>query len=127
MKPSDHHIIMQQVIGKLLRTGVFVSASLVIWGGFWYLMQQGHQFPLLTTFHGEPEPLTHIVSIFTQALQGQSQAIIQAGLLVLIFTPIARVLLSVLLFALEKDTLYVVITLIVLSILLYSLTGNTAL
>ena len=53
-----------------------------------------------------------------------ARAIIQLGLLLLIATPVARVLFSAIAFALERDSMYVVITLIVLAILLYSLLGS---
>ncbi len=49
---------------------------------------------------------------------------IQLGLLLLIATPIARVAFSVVGFAIERDRMYVVFTLIVLAILLYSLLGS---
>jgi uncharacterized membrane protein len=44
-------------------------------------------------------------------------------LLLLVATPVARVAFSAFAFAAERDYLYVVITLIVLGILLYSLFG----
>jgi uncharacterized membrane protein len=44
--------------------------------------------------------------------------------LLLIATPVARVLFSAIAFALERDPMYVVITLIVLAILLFSLFGS---
>jgi uncharacterized membrane protein len=50
-------------------------------------------------------------------------AVAQAGLLVLIATPVVRVLASVVGFALEGDRLYAAITLGVLAILLVSLFG----
>jgi uncharacterized membrane protein len=49
--------------------------------------------------------------------------VIQLGLLVLIATPVARVVFSIAGFTLERDWTYVVITAIVLAILLYSLTS----
>jgi uncharacterized membrane protein len=51
-------------------------------------------------------------------------AIIQLGLLILIATPVARVAFSVFAFAQERDWLYVVVTLIVLGLLLYSLSAT---
>ena len=50
-------------------------------------------------------------------------AFAQAGLLVLIATPVVRVMASVVAFGLERDRLYTVITLAVLAILLVSLFG----
>jgi uncharacterized membrane protein len=43
----------------------------------------------------------------------------------LIATPVARVLLSVLGFALERDWMYVVFTLLVLALLIYTLTSRS--
>ena len=51
-------------------------------------------------------------------MQLSARAIIQLGLLLLIATPVARVLFSAIAFAIERDCMYVVITLIVLAILL---------
>jgi uncharacterized membrane protein len=47
------------------------------------------------------------------------------GLLLLVATPVARVIFSAIAFALEGDRTYVVITLVVLALLLFSLlSGN---
>jgi len=58
------------------------------------------------------------------ALTLRGRGIIQLGLLLLIATPVARVAFSVAAFALQRDRLYVVVTLVVLAILLYSLTSG---
>jgi uncharacterized membrane protein len=55
---------------------------------------------------------------------GRGRGWIQLGLLLLIATPIARVVFSVAGFILERDRLYVTFTLIVLAVLLYSLLGS---
>ena len=70
--------------------------------------------------------LRGILSTGKDALGGDGRAIIECGLLLLIATPVARVFFSIIAFALEKDRLYVVLTLIVLVILLYSLLGGVA-
>jgi uncharacterized membrane protein len=57
-----------------------------------------------------------------EALALSGRGIIQLGLLLLIATPVARVAFSVAAFAVQRDRLYVVVTLIVLAILLSSLT-----
>ena len=49
------------------------------------------------------------------------EALILAGLLILIATPVARVVFSLVAFALERDRVYVAITAIVLLALLYSI------
>ena len=55
---------------------------------------------------------------------GRGRGWIQLGLLVLIATPIARVAFCIVAFALEHDRLYVLFTVIVLIVLLYSLIGS---
>jgi uncharacterized membrane protein len=50
--------------------------------------------------------------------------LIQFGLLVLVATPVARVLFSVIAFIYERDWTYVAITMIVLALLCYSLFGG---
>jgi uncharacterized membrane protein len=54
----------------------------------------------------------------------RGRGLIQLGLLFLIATPIARVALSIVGFALERDRMYVGFTVIVLLVLLYSLLGS---
>lgn len=112
------------IIGSLLRTGVILAASVVLIGGIVYLARHGHETIDYTNFHGEPEALKSIPAVVGGVASGSARAIIQLGLLLLIATPIARVLFAAIAFALEKDYVYVVITLIVLAILLYSLLGS---
>ncbi|MGC1451938.1 MAG: DUF1634 domain-containing protein [Candidatus Sulfotelmatobacter sp.] len=58
----------------------------------------------------------------TTTVESASSAVL--GLLLLIATPVARVGLSIFGFAEEHDSMYVVFTVIVFSILLYSLLGS---
>jgi uncharacterized membrane protein len=112
------------IIGTLLRTGVILAASVVLFGAVLYLTRHGHEVPNYASFHGEPESLKNPVEIFQGVMHMSARAIIQLGLLLLIATPVARVLFSAIAFALERDPMYVVITLIVLAILLFSLFGS---
>ena len=59
------------------------------------------------------------------AMELRPLELIQFGLLLLIATPVARVMFSVLGFALERDWMYVVITLLVLALLIYTLTSRS--
>ena len=111
------------IVGHLLRTGVILAASVVLIGGVLYLSRHGHEVPHYAAFHGEPESLKGPIDIFQGVMQLSGSAIIQLGLLLLIATPVARVLFSAIAFAIERDGMYVVITLMVLVILLLSLFG----
>jgi uncharacterized membrane protein len=112
------------IIGALLRTGVILAATVVLIGAVLFLLRYGHELPHYQTFHGEPERLKALSEIVRGAIALEPRDIIQFGLLLLIATPIARVLFSAIAFAIERDSLYVVVTLIVLGILLYSLFGS---
>lgn len=109
------------MIGTLLRWGVIISMSVVFVGGLIYLYRHGHETASYHTFNGEPEFLKNLKGILQNVATLKGRAIIQTGILLLIATPIARVLLSVFSFLLEKDYLYVVITLIVLGIIVFSM------
>ena len=112
---------VQNILGHLLRIGVTIAALVVLCGGVLYLVHHGQARADFSVFNGEPSALRSLDGIFDSAFSFEEQGIIQLGLLLLIATPIARVLFSVFAFALERDRMYVVITLIVLSTLLYSL------
>jgi uncharacterized membrane protein len=114
------------IIGTLLRAGVMLAAAVVFAGAILYIVRHGHDTVSYTQFQGEPDDLKTIPGIVHGVLAFRARAIIQLGLLLLIATPIARVVFSAVAFALEHDYLYVVITLVVLAVLLYSLLSSTA-
>ena len=114
---------MDDLMGLLLRSGVILAASIVLVGGVVYLAH--HPFPAdYRVFRSEPQNLRSITGIFGEAMAFRGPGLIQLGLLVLIATPIARVTFSVFAFLYQRDWKYVVFTLTVLSLLLYSLVGR---
>lgn len=119
---SDHDV--ELAIGTLLRAGVLLSVAIVLLGEIMLLVRQGAARPEYAIFHGEPASLRSFRAILATAFSFQGSGIIQLGLVVLIATPVARVAFSVVAFAVEHDWLYVFITLIVLSVLLFSLAGG---
>jgi len=112
---------IEGIISLLLRTGVIGAAVVVLGGGIFYLLQYGAILPHYQVFHGEPSGLRSLSGIVAAALALDSRGIIQLGLLLLILTPVARVAFSVAAFGLQRDRLYVIVTLIVFGILLYNL------
>ena len=116
---SDHEV--EQLVGNLLRFGVLIAAAVTAIGGIFLLIQHGNALADYHAFAPEPNALRSIGGVVRGALSLDSKAVVQLGLLLLIATPIARVAMSLVAFALQRDRLYVVITTIVLAILLYSL------
>jgi len=112
-------------LGKLLRWGVLLAALVVFVGGVWFLVESHEVAQSYKTFRGEPAELRSVPKIVRQAIELRPLGVIQFGLLLLIATPVARVLFSVLGFGLERDWMYVVITLLVLALLVYTLASSS--
>jgi uncharacterized membrane protein len=112
------------ILGNLLRTGVLLSATVVLSGACVYLSRHAHEPADYRVFRGEPSEFRTIRGVIESVMNGRGRGLIQLGLLLLIATPIARVAFSVAGFAIERDRMYVAFTLIVLVILLYSLLGS---
>jgi uncharacterized membrane protein len=114
---------VEEIMGGLLRAGVMLAAAVVLIGAIAYLFRNGDSAADYRIFRGEPTDLRHVRGIFRDVAEGHGRGIIQLGLLLLIATPVARVMFSVVAFAAERDRMYVLFTLWVLAILLYSLLG----
>ncbi|MDA8244047.1 MAG: DUF1634 domain-containing protein [Elusimicrobia bacterium] len=112
---------IEVTIGQLLRVGVLSSAAVVAAGGVLYLARHGLAAAEYSVFTRQPPELSGAAGIFRYAFSLHGRGLIQLGLLMLIATPIARVVFSVFGFLRERDWLYVAVTLVVLAILLYSL------
>jgi uncharacterized membrane protein len=118
---TDHDV--EEIMGGLLRAGVMLAAGVVFIGAMVYLYHYGHSAADYRIFRREPNDLRHVRGICREVAGGHARGIIQLGLLLLIATPVARVIFSVVAFAIERDRMYVSFTVWVLAILLYSLLG----
>lgn len=117
---------IQSLVGNLLRAGVYISMAIVVLGGIIYLSEHGGEKIDYSEFSFNKVSLKTVESIFANVLTFRGTAVVQFGLLMLIFTPIARVLMAVVTFFLENDYLYVLIGIIVLAIIMVSLSGGFA-
>ena len=111
---------MQTVIGWVLRAGVLISMIVVFFGGVVYLYRHGQSVADYHEFNGVPDFVQTFPAIIHGVLAFRGQAIIQAGIILLIATPVVRVFFSAIGFILEKDHLYTGITFIVLLIIIIS-------
>lgn len=116
---------MNMVIGKVLRYGVLVSAAVTVLGTIGLALSHGSldisgfiTYNSVVPHDGIPVSLSGLAS----GLAAFSPfSWIELGVIFLIATPVSRVLISVFLFAAERDKLYVVITATVLTLLLFSM------
>lgn len=116
--------LVDNIISVLLRTGVILAGLIVLIGGIMYLIQYRHLLPDYRVFHGEPTTLRHLGNILHGVATFHSRSWMQLGLIVLVATPVARVAFSIFAFFKERDYTYMLLTLIVLSVLLYGLAGR---
>jgi uncharacterized membrane protein len=109
------------VISAVLIVGVGISAALVALG-FVGSLAVGWSGSLVRAGSSAARP-TDFSGVLDGIIAIRPIALAQAGLLLLVATPVSRDLASVIGFAMEGDRTYVAITMIVLGILLVSLFG----
>lgn len=115
-------IDLNRSVGNLLRLGVILSVvtSLV---GFIKLFSEGFKMPK----HYKELQISDdniFQNFWTSLMKFDGMAIIQLGILLLILTPLVRIIFALIGYLKEKDYTYVVISLIVLAIMTVSfLTG----
>ena len=114
---------IEVIIGNLLRAGVLLSACVVFAGGCVYLSRHAFEPADYRVFSGEPSEFRTLSGIMHAVMMGRGRGLIQLGLLLLIATPIARVVFSIVGFSIEGDRLYVLFSALVLLILLASFFG----
>lgn len=104
------------IISYVLRGGVLISAAVVLVGVALYYAkpQPGGAAATLTYPHS-------LGAVLPALFSGSPEGIITFGLLILLATPVVRVAVSIIAFALERDWMYVGITVIVLTLLLASI------
>ena len=112
---------MAQGVGRLHKGGVVLAAGVTAAGGLALLLQHGGGAGDYHSFRGEPAALRGIGSVLRAAGRLQAPGLIQLGIVLLLATPVARVLLSLVEFVLRRDHLYTAITSVVLLLLLYGL------
>ena len=115
---------VQLILGTLLRVGVIASMTVVFMGGVIYLLSNHSLLVDYAEFNAGKSGMSSMAAVYHGVLHLDGAAIIQFGTLLLIFTPVARVIFSVFSFLIERDYLYVLIGLLVLTVILVSLSNK---
>ena len=104
------------IISHVLRGGVLLSAAVILVGVVLYYAtpQPGGAAATLTYPHS-------LGAVIPALISGSPEGIITFGLLILLATPVIRVAVSIIAFAMERDWMYVGITVLVLTLLLSSI------
>jgi len=117
---------MNLVIGRVLRYGVVISAAVILVGTLIMAASNGSADTSgYLNYNPATVPHDGVQFSLSSILRGLASfapfSWIELGVILLIATPVARVLISVFLFAAERDRLYVLITALVLVLLLFSM------
>jgi uncharacterized membrane protein len=110
---------MEVTMGRLLQVGVLLASFVMLIGGILYMRAHHAEMPNYRVFSSEPKTLRHFPGVMAGIKLGDPAAIIQLAVLLLIATPVARVVFALIAFFIEKDKLYIVISSAVLAVLLY--------
>lgn len=112
---------LQSIIGNVLRYGVLSALTVTLLGGIILLAKDSQQVVSFSTFVEKDQNLFVVFKTILQGIKDwNGESIIFLGILLLFLTPALRLLLSLFSFILEKDAMYVVITLIVIAVIILS-------
>jgi uncharacterized membrane protein len=117
---EDIDLKIEHILGNILRVGVLISASVVLMGAILYLFRHGEEFPDYYGFVFNPFGVSDPLSLLKEVVGLKSLAIMKLGILLLVGTPILRVIISIFAFIYERDLMYVLFTLVVLVVLIFS-------
>lgn len=113
--PTVYRSFVTLTISWILQVGVVLSAIIILVGLSLLITQGG----ILGAQQLQAFPHT-LNQVWSNLLVLQPQAIIELGLILLIATPVLRVVISVIAFNMEHDRRYVIIALLLLAILMTS-------
>lgn len=112
---TDHDL--NRSVGNLLRIGVILSVTISLIG-FVKLFLEGYKMP--KTYESFQIHGNILHQFWLSLMKFEGMAIIQLGILVIIFTPLVRIIFALAGYIKEKDYTYVIVSLIVLAIMTVS-------
>jgi uncharacterized membrane protein len=114
---------LEPVLSNLLKYGVLLASAVIFIGGVLYLIRHGSEPAEYHIFKEESFEFRSPIGVIDVIRAGSYRGIIQLGLLLLVATPILRVVISLLIFLRYREYTYVAIVSIVLSALICSFLG----
>lgn len=115
MNYSDQQ--MEEQMGLVLRAGLVLACAVMVIGGVLYMTRHADELPVYQSFHGAPAGLNSAHGVWRDAISGSARGIIQLSVLLMIATPVMRVVFAVYGFARQKQWAFAVISVIVLGLL----------
>lgn len=120
---------LELLLARLLAVGVWLSAAVTAAGLIWFLVSGDATRGGQALDLGRPHPAAfpHLpLDLVAGVGAGNPLALVGLGLFLLILTPVARVFISIVLFARERDRLYTAVCTFVLAMLLLGMWLGTS-
>ncbi|HLZ10897.1 MAG TPA: DUF1634 domain-containing protein [Chloroflexota bacterium] len=108
---------LELIVSYVLRLGVALSLTITLLGLVLLFVVDPSNAVVRQTGPFVPH---NPAAVLTDLLLGRPKALIDAGLILLILTPVFRVAVTVVAFVLERDIVYTAVTLFVLAVLVTS-------
>lgn len=125
MPRDDGSRRLEDALSRGLTAGVMLAAAVMLSGVVLAAFRGGGNVTHLTTYTPGEEGVRSFTAIARGAAGLDPQSVMQFGVVLLILTPVARVALSMIVFARGGDRLYVALSLTVLLMLLAGFLGMT--
>jgi uncharacterized membrane protein len=115
---------LQNSLARVMLWGVLLAAVIMSVGVVWFLATHMGLRAGDHIFSGEPGYFENPISMVQRALQpeevGHRRSLIMIGVVLLLINPLVRVAFAAFGFAVQKDRLYTLISLVVLAVLIIS-------
>jgi uncharacterized membrane protein len=111
---------IEAILGNLLRMGVIIAGSVVFIGAVLFLVRHRSEIPSYHIFKPDVFKYSDFRNLYNGIITFRSSSIMELGILLLIATPVLRVFFSIFAFSYKKDYTYVVFTVLVLLVLIFS-------
>ncbi len=108
------------LFARIMIIGVIIAAVVILAGLVIFLFNHPDKTYGAHVFKGEPNSLVKPIDIIRDAFAGNERSLIQLGIFILLLNPFVRVILALIGFVQERNKMYVIISLIVFSVLLFS-------
>ena len=114
---------LETAVSRILRAGVLAALLASIAGALLHFLQHPADTVSFATFTGVDPTLASPLAILRGAARADGLALMQLAVLILIATPVVRVLASLVTFAILRDRLFTLASLLVLIMLALGLGG----
>lgn len=110
----------QSLIGKFLFLAILIATGILCYGLISYLISHPHDSVNFSSFHAMQKQDVFVYHMIKDAFQNDAKSLMMLGLWLVFFSQILRVVLTGYIFVIERNTWFIVFTLLILLTLIYA-------